>query len=87
MQDGPIAPQILVSTAAVWAFLAYLLLLLAIGILSSRFSDNAGLRGVSLQHPHAVSMGPKAAIIQQDAHEHRRTCPMRVVIRRAPRTQ
>lgn len=39
MQEGPVAPQILVSTAAVWAFLAYLLLLLAIGVLSSRFSS------------------------------------------------
>ena len=39
MQEGPLAPQILVSAAAVWAFLAYLLLLLGIGVLSSRFSS------------------------------------------------
>ena len=39
MQEGPLAPQIMVSTAAVWAFLTYLLLLMAIGILSSRFSS------------------------------------------------
>lgn len=39
MQEGALAPQILVSSSAVGAFLAYLLLLLAIGVFSSRFSS------------------------------------------------
>ena len=39
MQEAIVAPQILVSSSAVGAFLAYLLLLLLIGVFSSRFSS------------------------------------------------
>ena len=39
MQEGIVAPQIAVESTAVWAFLGYLLLLLLIGVLSSRFSS------------------------------------------------
>ncbi len=39
MQEGVIATQIAVDSSAVGAFLAYLLLLLAIGVFSSRFSS------------------------------------------------
>ena len=39
MQEGVVAPQIIVDGYAVGAFLAYLLLLVIIGVLSSRFSS------------------------------------------------
>jgi SSS family solute:Na+ symporter len=39
MQEGLVAPEITVQSTAIWAFLSYLLLLLGIGVVSSRFSS------------------------------------------------